>query len=539
MMQSPSDALAALAAQLWELEKVCDPATLAIWLDKFSEEEASRHETPPSEWTLDAADLFGELTREISEPLVQITTFEEFASSAALMQSLDRWHAPLTMQGRRQAMTRTSDHDAAEDRLALEGAFGASDHGSIIPGSALDGVPRGEVADGKADFDWKPLGGAPGKGLPPTAGPGLVPQLLDHTAFLPRQVEIEEPDGSSVWAGRQLRLTYRRIARLAVWSPTVSDQDLVVAIAPLLEAVEDAAIIPTPDNKRYGVVPACPSARLEFVVEAAMASGAHMLLIPETCLDGVQLNELGAKIRSAAGQHQRSHGHLPQLRHVFVGVSQSPANPTVSRGANYVVLLDGLGVELCRQNKIHRWDFDANQLSKFGLKTMFPGVAAPFEEDIVGAEEIFVLDIDGLGRLLNLICADANSNSPGDWLLSQLRLDWVYAPIMDHSIANDVKSWITKRAYRAALIGSARVIVTNSMVLTHLVNASNLAAHAPFAQVEQCGVAFLVDGAGDQVRYCRLTADMSAKNIFLTAKWGDGWEPIDTLNSSSLSIGSV
>jgi hypothetical protein len=200
--------------------------------------------------------------------------------------------------------------------------------------------------------------------------------------------------------------------------------------------------------------------------------------------------------------------------------------------ANYVIILDSTGQEICRQDKLFRWNLNKTQIERYGLDTDLNAKSAEIKENIVGGTEVVVLDLEDIGRVITLICADVNENAPGDWLLAHVRTDWLNAPIMDKSTCwtFDPKGihgpWVTRRAYRAACASQCKVVVSNSMTLTHRLNRTNtqLCKDQIFSQ---CGIGLLLDGGGAPVFFRQVTTPLRAFSPIVVAElWGDKWDPV-------------
>lgn len=256
-------------------------------------------------------------------------------------------------------------------------------------------------------------------------------------------------------------------------------------------------------------------------------------MLPELSIDASQLAHLKETVRSQAKQYVLRTREPPCLRYVFCGVGESP-NDAAGAHDNFVVLLDVTGREIMRQRKIFRWDLSPEQVARYGLDhELGTDCRRGLKENIKAADEIVILDLPDIGRVLNLICADMDFNLPGDWLLDHFRIDWLYAPIMDKTISDlsrsngRLETWICERAHRAALGGQSHVIVTNSMALTHKLNAANAKSTSGFPQFSQCGIALLIDATGERLKYARVDVPLSSASPVLEFRdWGKGFKVV-------------
>jgi len=146
------------------------------------------------------------------------------------------------------------------------------------------------------------------------------------------------------------------------------------------------------------------------------------------------------------------------------------------------------------------------------------------KENISGGDVAYIADLDGLGRLINLICADVDQYSPGDWLLAYINADWINAPIFDKSICWTYDSkgvngpWITRKSIRAAKNSDAQIVVSNSMFLTYRLNEAN--KRRGTSQIfSKCGVGFIAKGNCGTAIYSQVFVDMDGTTpVFVTIK---------------------
>ncbi len=361
------------------------------------------------------------------------------------------------------------------------------------------------------------------------AHPLVLPILLRETTYLPAVIRARDQDAAT--GKRRVRLSYER--REYQWNGELDrNKTIKIAIAPMMEVSDDARFAMASCGTRYCVTPAYPQQRIADVIKAAISSGVDVLLLPEMCIPESDLEGMKNMVRVEAAAHLAMHKKSPRLRYVFAGVAGEPTPPATFH-TNYVVVIDSGGAQVMKQGKLFRWDMDANWIERLGLHSDF-GLTLPLAPDVCVKEnvapwdEIVLVDLTDMGRVLNLICADMSFDLPQDWLLQQCRLDWLYAPIMDRYIPDLAKrNWIVNAAFRAA--PGIRAMVTNSMALTYRLNAENLRVSSEHGACNDCGIGLLVDGMSPAHSvYLRITASVGAHSpILKIAEWDPAnWDDI-------------
>jgi predicted amidohydrolase len=295
-------------------------------------------------------------------------------------------------------------------------------------------------------------------------------------------------------------------------------------IAPILERKDEVVVTRCRDGTAYLVQPADLSARVDRIVDAALGSGATILVMPEMVLSKDALATLRTAIRLRVADYAEANRSLPPLRWTFAGVVE----PQGDGVRNYVVVLDAEGEPVAEQDKFSRWNLTEDEQRQYALVPDGETPPAMLYEAIEPASHACILELPGLGRVVVLICADMDVPQPGDWLFANSGLDWTYAPIMDRTrVPNrrrgSVGPWIVKRAHRAACMSQARVIVTNSMALTFMVNETNSARRLTYPEATECHVALLLDGAEEDVVHHSVIVPMAAQDVAEARTWGDGW----------------
>lgn len=462
-----------------------------------------------------APDLMAPIARDIGTWPPRPPADEcEFALLAAMVQKLDRWHRALAPGAVRD---RSQDHEAVLDRMAIDSRYNADAlYGLVIPAMAVDdanAVPIG-------DLDWSTS----------PSSYAILSALLHYTAYLPPKLVAGAPDSKvdangTASATCEVAFRYYR-SPLGDPAPLGKAEDLVLGVAPCLEAVNDAKFWQR--MGRYSVHPAYSEARLLQLVAQACADDVHILFLPEMAIDEDNLDHLKQAVRSTRREFARTKGRTPNLHYVMTGVLKrlSPDGPH----QNYIILLGPDGSELFTQYKLTHWNLYAAAQSRFGLTD--PTYPDPLIEDVEPGGEIVIADVKGLGRLLTLICADMSHNMPGDCILGNVGADWLYAPIMDASTCwTQGANWIVTRAARAAERDGTNVVVTNSIVMTHWNNDANeevarLSGTRRYPPYEHCGIGlFLKRGPSGRIEMQHITVPTTgyASPILESRMWRGPW----------------
>lgn len=429
-----------------------------------------------------------------------------FLDVVTTIQTLDAWHEPL-MLGAGPDTPLEQDHDDALYRLTVEGGAYNIDEGtgSIIP-PATPGIERQLTAMDR----------------------GILARLLHFTAYLPSNAAAGDPDDPKAVTNRRVELRYvSSRASEAEGRDEIGDQP-TIAVSPVLEDMADAHVTVRLAPERYGVEVCYDKTRLEILVATAIAKRAHLLFMPEMTVSVDMVDDLASAIRRAVGAHLTRTGDLPELRYVVAGISGGDAGT----GGNSIVVMTSEGREVLRQDKLCRWNLKPHHQHNYGLK---PGCAAgepDLAEDIPGGRLVWIADLEHLGRFLTLICADMDYDKPGDWLLRNVAVDWLHAPIMDKSIAwyrdgkGELQPWIVARAYRAASLGVPKVVVTNSLLLTLKLNLTNGLSTSSYPVLTECSIAFMLDSAGSRLTFRQLSVPIPSKPLIVQAvKWRASFRP--------------
>lgn len=515
--RSPSDLLAVIAGLM--VNALGDAEAVGRLEAAIAAIEAGDPAAPSEEWRLDGATIckstirmLGGIPSSLPADPVGLETL------VTQLQRLDRWHEPILPHN--VDMPRQPEHDEAEERLFTRypRLNADKDLGLIIPGRAW-ALPF--AADG-------------GELLDASAAPaGILLRLLDVTGYLPTTLQGADPDDDDPAAStRPIRLRYA-IGRAGARGG-IATEPIRIALAPMAEASDDIDLVVS--NERYHIDPRYPCERIDAVVARAVDGGAHILMMPEMVVAEAEIDRLRAAIVRSRRAFAIRENRPPMLRHVCAGIAAKPDRPG-SRHRNYILVLDADGATVITQHKLRHWNMDERSQRRFGVPVRSGGaLCTKLSEDTVPGKEVVVTDLDGFGRLFTLVCADMDKAQPGNWLLRNVRIDWLYSPIMDGSTCWTQRSappWIIHRAAEAAALAGGRVIVTNSVAMTRWNNAATELARAadpthPFIAYRDCGIGLLLDASRGTLNYHHVTTDLlsAASPIVELCGWDDGWRPL-------------
>ncbi|WP_155929811.1 hypothetical protein [Mesorhizobium sp. L2C067A000] len=128
---------------------------------------------------------------------------------------------------------------------------------------------------------------------------------------------------------------------------------------------------------------------------------------------------------------------------------------------NEARILNACGTELWRQRKIWPAGLDQRRALSFGMSD--PGPDGQILEDTAAGDEVVVIDADGLGRCVVLICQDIQMRSFTDDLIRMYQPDWVFVPILDTGVAEG--RWMHTRTFELSALSQSRFLVASSLTL--------------------------------------------------------------------------
>lgn len=415
-------------------------------------------------------------------------------------QAIDAWHGPLAADAH---IHRPMQDDLKRARARLR----------LTDRLNRDGTPGQVVVRRSLWSRWTDLDREP-------SGDGFrIADLFDHLVLIPRSLEAGGPDEPSL-ARRiglrhvQAREADQRPAAAGRWSP-------VIGVAPLAEAEDDLALERREEEGRcwYDAQARPLPERAADAVRRLCEAGAHIILLPEMSPTPETLEA----IRRAIARH----GPRSALSLVVAGTVRRPDGE--AKPFNEAVVFDHRGRELMHQRKLHRWNLELEQCRQYDISPAGPGQET-LDEYITPGEEVTILEQTGFGRFVVMICEDLSRTAAGEWLRLHMALDWVFTPVLDTSLED--WRWTARFGASAARTGFCRVVVANSLPLTHRLDRTRRCAGE--SGIEECGVGLLIDPANRETpRHLILRVPLSdaGKGLVRSAAWNaEEWDPVPERN---------
>lgn len=228
---------------------------------------------------------------------------------------------------------------------------------------------------------------------------------------------------------------------------------------------------------------------------------ADIAIAPELVVSVVDSIKLIEKIRLDPGRHRillAGTGHTEDLEE--------------GQSWNEGRVVNGMGAVIWKQRKFWQAGIDQKRAQEF--KLIVPEDGRHLLEDNASGDEIFVVDIDGFGRCVMLICQDVQAKPISDDLIRIFQPDWVFAPILDVGISDG--RWSHARAFELSALSPARFLVVTSTSLAEKIGKDNVA----------CGLAVGPKGCSevDEGRVAKLAvANKSLGHNYSLVEWQEDW----------------
>jgi predicted amidohydrolase len=340
----------------------------------------------------------------------------------------------------------------------------------------------------------RPLGGRRfDGGVEVPSGDGIA-EYFDTLLVAPPTITGTDPDD----AGRHLRIDLNFVMRRAADIRSLPlTSPWRVGFAPLAQDINDITYerITSSDGREWYDSKAIdvPN-RVAEVVDVLCRTGCHVIALPEMTITPEMLDVLQQAIRT----------HGPGSSLVLAGSTRTVSSPGV-KPSNRAVILDHRGNEILSQSKLTRWNLTEELCNRYDL--LSPAARTLSEYIEVGAE-FTVVEVPGVGRVAVLICEDLGRSEPGRWVRRHLLLDLQFTPVMDSDL--HLARWAATRGAEAACEGGCRVIVANSLPLTHRQNHVNVRAGATGRVLHDCGIGLLFERDGARGRGAVLRVPLNA-----------------------------
>ncbi|WP_377807556.1 nitrilase-related carbon-nitrogen hydrolase [Azospirillum sp. A29] len=413
-----------------------------------------------------AGRLAGEAAERLRQgaPALEAWAGSRLERTLAAAQAIDAWFAPLACRyDFRADEPLAPERLEARRRLNRHGRFNADPtDGQLIlrPGLLARAMNIRETAPPGADPD----------GFDPV-------DLFTNLLVVPPSLTIEaERDGDP---DRRIAVEYRRIAAVSDRDPSDPAWEPVIGVVPLAQAEGDLPIrrFRRDGEDWYDPTPRDLSQRAADAVAGLAAQGATFILFPEV--------SAGPETLSAIQQALRAQAVDGPIRYALVGVKEEVAG----RPRNRAILLDRCGRMAGSQTKLHCWDLDSDQCRSYDLRDRNGRLLDCAREDIETGDRFTLFELPDLGRLAVAICEDLGRTEPSAWIASGMMVDWLVTPVMDSGLTTE--RWQAKEGGASSRAGSCRVIVVNSMALSHRFNRTCRANGEEDKAIGDCGVALL------------------------------------------------
>ncbi len=276
-----------------------------------------------------------------------------------------------------------------------------------------------------------------------------------------------------------------------------------IRFIPLAEDAADLTYSCTPrgTNTVLDVRPAVdtPGRLLSALVDGG---GIDIAIAPELTIPGAAESEIAAGIMALAE-------HAPRI--ILAGSGLTDKKGPCGRSWNEARVLARGGKVLWRHRKM--WPFGMQQAAALRYGLADPGDGAMLMEDIAGSSSVTVVDMDGFGRCVVLICQDLQSPPVVDEIVARYQPDWILVPVLDPGV--NVPGWAHQRAVTLSHLGRTRTVVASSLSMSRL-GTSGLATEPPIGLAVGPFAANPADGEpGRAVAIVRATAGRTPRSGLL------------------------
>lgn len=296
-----------------------------------------------------------------------------------------------------------------------------------------------------------------------------------------------------------------------------------VGLAPIAEDADDLAFTP---HKRGGrpYLDARPrdvdllQTRLINSVTTLLDRGAELIVLPELVVPQETADVLATALKARP---------TPRPEAMIVcGSGLTTMAGDTGLHFNEAVVLNGYGLELFRQRKIHPFNMGNHRMRECGIPFADGCENRPHMEDIEPCTEIMVRDLTGVGRTMVAICEDLEQFDPiGDTVMAT-RPDWVITPVLD--ISQKPGRWTHQRSIELGRKTGAQFVVSCSASLTvRMEKAMRLSELSP----GQMGLGMLYAGDSRRVKIVDASEDVSMPRTLVI-----DWKPDDWLGDNVTTV---
>lgn len=286
----------------------------------------------------------------------------------------------------------------------------------------------------------------------PLHRPAALPSSRSAESMRDRYRALAVAKDVSAQEHRPIRIDVAFIGQAAmhgVVSPTVLGEE-AIAFVPVAVAQDDLERTARDDgDERFVAVgPAAGFDPASILIQAIRQTGeADIVIAPEFAIPTVASESLSRKLKAS-----------PVQAKLIVAGSGNTVPDANGHVWNEARVYNHRGVEVWRQQKIWPAGILEGRALDYGLGR--PGATGLVFEDTDADDTCRVVDIEGFGRAVVLICQDLQSYPLASDLMTQYEPDWVFTPILDNGVK--IGRWMHQRAYDLSKLGQSRFVVSSS-----------------------------------------------------------------------------
>lgn len=176
---------------------------------------------------------------------------------------------------------------------------------------------------------------------------------------------------------------------------------------------------------------------------------------PELTMEASDGADLGAGIRALRE-------NAPRI--IMAGSGLTTCKGECGRSWNEARVFARGGRLLWRHRKVWAFGMQRGTALSYGFED--PGPENMLIEDIASNAEVTVVDMDGFGRCVVLICQDLECRPLVDDIISHYQPDWIFTPVLDPGVK--VGGWAHQRAQALSKLSQARLLVASSLSMSRL-----------------------------------------------------------------------
>lgn len=233
-----------------------------------------------------------------------------------------------------------------------------------------------------------------------------------------------------------------------------SDRTDCVGLAPIAEDFDDIDFVATKrgDRPYLDAIPRSPMLvdRIAASVIALLDEGAGVIVLPELVGSVAAIEALRLKLRNRGSGTE---GLILAGTGASTSLEQSTMLPH-----NEAVLIGANGRILAQQRKLHLFNMGFERMRACEINAVPGCETRNHMEDAAAGTELVVCDLQGLGRVMTLICEDLQQQVPGGDLALLLRPDWILTPVLD--VSQKVGRWAHARSIEIGRKTLSRIVIS-------------------------------------------------------------------------------